>query len=133
MNMKRWWILKGIKMFLLFLLFGAVMSYVMMLLWNWLMPVLFGLAVINFWQAFGLLLISKLIFGFGRGGWGHSGHWKQHSHHLWKEKMEEKLKTMSPEDREKFREEWKKRCGWKYSNFENEKSQDQAANNSPAS
>ncbi len=126
MNMKRWWILKGIKMFFLFLLFGAAMSYLVMILWNWLMPVVFGLALITFWQALGLLLLAKIIFGFGRGSWGHSGHyaghWKEHGASLWKEKMEDKLKAMSPEEREKFRAEWKKRCGWKYSNIESEKS-----------
>lgn len=130
--MKRWWILKGIKMFLLFLVFGAAMSYLVMTLWNWLMPVIFGLGMITFWQALGLLLLAKLIFGFGRGGWGHKGHyanhWKEHGASKWKEKMEEKLKTMTPEDRDKFREEWKKRCGWKYQNFEEEKKNESQSN-----
>ncbi|MEO6169231.1 MAG: hypothetical protein ABIO46_13085, partial [Chitinophagales bacterium] len=76
--MKRWWILKGIKMFFLFLLFGAAMSYLVMTLWNWLMPVVFGLGVITFWQALGILLLAKLIFGFGRAGWGHKGHYASH-------------------------------------------------------
>ena len=120
--MKRWWILKGIKMILLFLLIGAAMSYLVMGLWNWLMPVVFGLGSITFWQALGMLLLAKLIFGFGRGGWGHhNGHWKHHSARIGQEKMEEKLKTMTPEEREKFREEWKKRCGWKYQHYEEEK------------
>jgi hypothetical protein len=131
MNMKRWWILKGIKMFFLFLLFGAAMSYLVMSLWNWLMPVVFGLSIINFWQAIGLLLLAKIIFGFGRGNWGHSGnyasHWKEQGTALWKEKMEDKLKAMTPEDREKFRAEWKKRCGWKYENVESEKSSNSTA------
>ncbi|MBK9729956.1 MAG: hypothetical protein IPO83_01500 [Chitinophagaceae bacterium] len=129
--MKRWWILKGIKMFFLFVLIGAAMTYLVMTLWNWLMPVVFGLSVITFWQALGILLLSKLIFGFGRGGWGHKGHytqhWNNHRSSVWKEKMEEKLKTMSPEDREKFREEWKKRCGWKYQHFEDEKKSESQA------
>lgn len=125
--MKRWWILKGIKMILLFLLIGAAMSYLVMTLWNWLMPVVFGLGIITFWQALGILLLAKLIFGFGRGGWGnHGGHWKHHGAPVWKEKMEEKLKTMTPEEREKFREEWKRRCGWKYQHFEEEEKKSDA-------
>lgn len=46
-------------------LFGIVVMY----LWNWLMPGLFGLPTIGFWQAFGLVLLAKLLFGsFGHGG-----------------------------------------------------------------
>lgn len=45
------------------LLFG----YVIMLLWNWLMPEIFGLTTITFWQAIGLGLLSKLLLG-GFGG-----------------------------------------------------------------
>lgn len=47
------------------LLFG----YVVMLLWNWLMPAIFGLGVITFWQAVGIVILAKLLFGgFGGGG-----------------------------------------------------------------
>lgn len=120
--MKRWWILKAVKMTLMLVLFGAAMSYLVMTLWNWVLPAVFGLATITYWQAVGILLLSKLLFGFG--GWGHknhyASHWKQHGGAAWKEKMEEKLKSMSPEEREKLREEWKKRCGWKYQHFDSE-------------
>ena len=47
------------------LLFG----YVVMLLWNWLMPAIFGLGVISFWQAVGIVILAKLLFG----GFGGSG------------------------------------------------------------
>lgn len=47
------------------LLFG----YVVMLLWNWLIPAIFGLGIINFWQAVGIVILAKLLFGgFGSGG-----------------------------------------------------------------
>ena len=42
-------------------------GYVIMYLWNWLMPAIFGLGIITFWQAIGLGLLSKLLFG-GFGG-----------------------------------------------------------------
>lgn len=38
-------------------------GYVIMYLWNWLMPAIFGLTTITFWQAIGLGLLSKLLFG----------------------------------------------------------------------
>lgn len=37
-------------------------------LWNWLMPELFALPAINFWQAWGLVLLSHLLFRSGRRG-----------------------------------------------------------------
>ncbi|WP_343487100.1 hypothetical protein [Allomuricauda sp. d1] len=45
-------------------------GYVVMQLWNWLMPDLFGLVTIGYWQALGLLLLAKFFFGFGNGGPG---------------------------------------------------------------
>jgi hypothetical protein len=49
-------------------LFAFVFGIVVKVLWNWLMPVLFGLGRITFWQAFGIVLLAKLLFG----GFGHS-------------------------------------------------------------
>ena len=40
------------------LLFGLVL----MLLWNWLMPVIFGLPIITYWQAWGLVLLAHILF-----------------------------------------------------------------------
>lgn len=41
----------------------ALFALCVMLLWNWLLPVLFGLPIITFWQSLGLLLLCKLLFG----------------------------------------------------------------------
>jgi hypothetical protein len=51
--------------------FAFLFGYVVMLLWNWLMPDLFGLKTIVFWQAVGIIILAKLLFG------GFSGHGKQ--------------------------------------------------------
>lgn len=91
------------------LVFGTAATYITMLLWNWLMPEIFGLTQITFWQALGLLLLSKLIFGFHKGGRKHD--------HDWKKKWE-KL----PAER---REQWKQRFADKWCQFENaEKSEE---------
>lgn len=50
--------------------FAFLFGYFVMLLWNWLMPELFGLATITFWKAFGIILLARLIFG----GFKHNGH-----------------------------------------------------------
>jgi len=49
-------------------LFAFLFGLVVKALWNWLMPVLFGLGTITFWQAFGIVLLAKLLFG----GYAHS-------------------------------------------------------------
>ncbi|MBK6526662.1 MAG: hypothetical protein IPG07_14625 [Crocinitomicaceae bacterium] len=54
---------KFILMPIFFLLMGIAMTAVVMLLWNWLMPTLFGLTIITFWQALGILILSKILFG----------------------------------------------------------------------
>ena len=101
--MKRRWILRGMKIMVLVLLAAAVLSFVIMSLWNWLMPGLFALHRISFWQALGLLLLSKILFGGFRGRRGSYAHWRG--------RMMERWEQMTPEEREKFREGMKGRCG----------------------
>lgn len=62
---------KGFKI-LFFILLGIAVAllvgYIVMHLWNWLMPDLFGLPTLTYWKAIGVLLLAKIIFGFGGGG-----------------------------------------------------------------
>ncbi len=83
-----------------------VFGLLVMGLWNAILPVVIGVKTITFWQALGILLLSKILFGgFGRGG----GFGRRRRE--WKERMEQKLGAMTPEEREKFKAEWKNRCG----------------------
>jgi len=90
-----------------FLVFAAlaalVLSFVVMYLWNWLMPAVFGLRLITFWQALGLLLLSKILFGGFRGGPWAGGRWRRRMMARWEQ--------MTPEEREKFRAAMQSRCG----------------------
>lgn len=53
--------------------FVILCGFLIMWLWNWLMPGLFGLATITYWQAVGIFILAKFLFGFGGGGGkGHS-------------------------------------------------------------
>jgi hypothetical protein len=86
--------------------FALVFGVLVMLLWNWLMPVIFGLPDISYWQAFGIVILVKLVFGtighrHQRKDWHDSGgKWNkrdsgcydwmnagehQHWHDFWKE------------------------------------------------
>jgi hypothetical protein len=77
------------------LLFIALFGLIVMTLWNWLMPALFGWKVVNFWQAIGLVILSKILFGGFHGG-PRGMHWRH--------RMMERLDKMTPEERERFRE-----------------------------
>ena len=56
-----------------FTLFAAVTMW----LWNWLMPAIFKLPSIGFWQAVGILLLSQILFKGGRMGRAGRSHWKR--------------------------------------------------------
>ena len=92
--------------FILFAIVGALaLSFVAMRLWNWLMPSLFGLHLISFWQALGLLVLGRLLLGGFRGPWG--GMWRGRMMQRW----DERWAQMTPEEREKFRAGMRGRCG----------------------
>ena len=63
---------------------GFLFGYFVMLLWNWLMPVLFGLPTVTFWQAVGLVVLGKLIFGGGHHGHDPHDHGKKFRDHFHK-------------------------------------------------
>lgn len=88
----------------------AVLSYVVMRLWNALIPDLFHGPLLGFWQAAGLLVLCKILFGGFKGRHGH-GHWREHR---WKRQMmREKWDSMTPEERERLRAKLRNRwCGW---------------------
>jgi hypothetical protein len=94
---------KVMKIGMIAILAAAVFGFFVMSLWNWLAPAVFGLRAITFWQALGLLVLSKILFGGFRGRPGFGGRWRQ--------RMEERWQQMTPEEREKFRQGMERRCG----------------------
>ncbi len=65
--------------------FALVLAVVVMWLWNWLMPGLFGVGAITYWRAFGLMILARLVLGtlgMGRFRWHDRSHWgERFSHH----------------------------------------------------
>ena len=80
-------------------------TFVVMGLWNAILPVVLGVKTITFIQALGILVLSKILFGGFRGGW------RGARSHEWRQKMKDKWDTMTPEQRDHFKAEWKNRCG----------------------
>lgn len=89
------------------LAFVALIGFVVMTLWNNLLPEILNVSTITFWQALGIFILCKILFGFGGRGGKMGPPWMRG-------RMEERLKQMSPEQREKFRQQMEDRmCGWK--------------------
>lgn len=105
--MKRFWFKKGLMIIACFIAALAVFGAIVMGLWNAILPEIIGVKTITFGQALGILVLSKILFG----GFGRGGGWKRGGDHNWKNNMKEKFGNMTPEEREKFKAEWKNRCG----------------------
>lgn len=102
---KKFWIKKIIGFTLLAIAAVALLGYVVMSLWNCVLVPVLGVSLITFWQAVGLFILGKILFGGfhgGRCGCGRGGHWKN--------EMKEKWHNMTPEEREKIKQEWRNRC-----------------------
>lgn len=91
--MRKRWIVIAPMALLAMTLFVALGGEVVKLLWNWLVPTIFGWRQITFWQALGLLALCRILFGgFGR----HRGY----------------RSNMTPDQRERFRQGMRKRLGF---------------------
>ena len=71
------------------------------LLWNWLLPPLVNVPEVTFWQALGILALSRILFGGFGGRGGHPGV---------RRRMSERWERMTPDERERFRQGVRGRC-----------------------
>ena len=83
--------------------FVAIGGEVVKLLWNWLLPTMFGWPQIGFWQALGLLALCRILFG----GFGFHGSHRSR----FRRRMEQRCESMNPEERERFRQGMRERWG----------------------
>ncbi|MGZ3751579.1 MAG: hypothetical protein ACXVNM_11065 [Bacteroidia bacterium] len=90
--------------FIPFLVLGGtfLIGYIVMQAWNHFFPVIFHTGPIDYWQALWLFILAKILFGFGGGG---------HRGAPWMRNRMERFKNMSPEEKQRFREEMRSRCG----------------------
>src|SRR5688572_11829692 len=102
---QRTFVLKKVLFFIVIAVAAIIVfGGTVMLLWNNILVEVLNISRITFGQALGILVLAKILFGGWRGGWGGG-------RHHWKNKMREKWSAMTPEEREKFKEQWQKRCG----------------------
>ena len=99
----------GAKYLFWFLVMIAILTAVVMLLWNWLIPNLFGGKMINYWQAMGLLVLLRILTGLGRS-----------STYQFTSKFRRGWHTLPEEEKERLRQKFKDRwCSHDPDNSEN--------------
>ncbi|OWY23923.1 hypothetical protein C7N43_04610 [Sphingobacteriales bacterium UPWRP_1] len=97
---------RAIRFLLLIVLGLTLAGFVVMWLWNAILHPVISVGTLNFWQALGLLVLCRLLFG----NWG--GNRRRHSPY-WRKKimLRKKWATMTPDERQEFKRQWKAYCG----------------------
>ena len=103
---KQFWIKKKLMIGTFIIVGVLVFGAIVMALWNAILPAVIGVKSISYLQALGILVLSKILFGGFRGGGGFARHKKER----WMA-MQQKMASMTPEEREQFKTEWRNRCG----------------------
>ena len=80
-----------------------VLGFVVMYLWNAILPDVLGVKTITFWQAMGIFVLAKILFGGFKGG--------HHKKQEWRRKMHDKWEQMSPEERQQWKQNMRNWCG----------------------
>ncbi|HTS29858.1 MAG TPA: hypothetical protein VMH81_28500 [Bryobacteraceae bacterium] len=91
--------------------FIALGGVIVQSLWNWLLPPLFGWSEITFWQGLALLALCRILFG-GLGGHGPRGpRMGRRMADRMEKRMADRWEALTPEERERFRQSMRGRCG----------------------
>ena len=101
--MRQHWLARALKFVAFAALALSALGFVTMSLWNALVPTLFAGPAVSFWQALGLLVLSRILLGGFRGHGGRFAHWRRHTNERWAQ--------MTPEERAELRERLGRRCG----------------------
>ena len=102
--MRRKWIFFAPLAILAMFLFVFIGGEIVLHLWNWLLPPLFGWRQITFWQALGILVLCRVLFG------GLGSHSSGRSN--FRRRMKERCEHRTPEERERFRQRMRERFGF---------------------
>src|SRR5207237_8873958 len=100
--MRKRWIWMAPLAIVAMILFVYIGGELVMHLWNWLLPPLFGWRQITFWQALGLLLLCRILFG----GLGVRGSHRSDMRSKMRPRMGDGWAQMSPREGGKATERW---------------------------
>ncbi|MDJ1466420.1 hypothetical protein [Xanthocytophaga flava] len=123
--MRRHWILYALKVAFFISVGFFLFGWVIMKLWNLTVPSLFSGPMITFSQALGIFVISRLLLCGVRPLW--KG--KSNKRGYWRRKMEKHLSSMTPEEKEKLRQAYARRCGqWQEEEKQKEENRKEVVN-----
>lgn len=106
---RRFWFGKAVMILVCITAFVMLFSFIVMNLWNGVLHEVVNVKTITFWQALGILVLSKILFS-GFGGFHHK---REHFRNRFRQKMMDKWEKMSPEEKQQFKDQLKNRCkGW---------------------
>ncbi len=110
---RKWkWVFLAPLAILALALFIALGGEIVMQLWNRLLPPLFGWHQITFWQGLGILILCRILFG-GFGGHGSTrSNFRRRMSDRMADRMADRFEHMTPEERERFRQRVRERCGF---------------------
>lgn len=97
---------KGFVFLVFILLFITVIGYVIQFLWNAILVDATGVKPISYWQAIGLFLLSRILFG----GFRFGGPKKYKSRNSRKAPWKERWQNMTEAEKQDMKERWKRRC-----------------------
>ena len=103
--MKRFWVRKVAGMVVCAALAVVALGFVIMTLWNNILVGVLSVKAITYTQALGIFVLSKILFGGFKGRGGCGGGFRGRG-----DRMKEKWQAMTPEEREKFKQDWRYRC-----------------------
>ena len=108
--MKKFGVKRGIGFLFIGVAAITIFGFIVMGLWNSILVSVLHVSIISFWQALGILVLSKILFS-GFPGERHHG---PHNSRWGRKEIYEKWEAMTPEEREKFKQDWRGRCrNWK--------------------
>ncbi|MEZ4886659.1 MAG: hypothetical protein R3E32_18165 [Chitinophagales bacterium] len=99
--------IKGLFFLAMLALFFFILGNVIVFLWNEVLVKVTDFKTITFWQAIGLFVLARILFGGFRFGAGGGSHRWQKSRKAWRGKW----MRMSEEERAEFKSKWRERCG----------------------
>ncbi len=104
-NNKYMWKGKRGFFFAFFIIATFALAGVVMFLWNSILPNVAHVSIITYWQAMGLLILCRILFGNYR-----FGRHQQNRPPFANQQFRQKFMNMTDEERTAFKQKWKERC-----------------------
>ncbi|MEM6632861.1 MAG: hypothetical protein AAF694_24535 [Bacteroidota bacterium] len=108
MEHKGSWAIRGFFMLLFGAVFIALIGGVVMYLWNAILPRVIGVNPLTYWDALGLLVLCRILFGsFHQGKGKRRGPRKKFAR---RKAWMEKWSSMSEEEKAEMKDRWRQKC-----------------------